>query len=106
MELGFTPRLLQPQLLGRMGAAISPAGGVVSTATDPVDESSRIRWELALSTAELCAAASRSTSAGPTTMERNESSGIQTPGRISAPRKPAAGKASGQSAAGNYAPGK
>lgn len=94
MELGITPSLLQPRLLGWMGTALSSAGNVVSTTTGRVGESSRVRGQLAVPSAELYSPAARPASSRAPTVERDESSGI----RIQTAGKPTAKSASAKAA--------
>ena len=97
MELGIATGLLQPRLLGRMGpAAVSSASGVVSAAPGRLDKPPGIWRQLALSSAELCAASPCSYPARPATVERNESAGIRATDKSTAgnasPSEPTSGK--------------
>jgi hypothetical protein len=56
MELGIASRLLQSDRLGRMGKSLSSSELLVSSATGQVGKPSGIRWQLALSSAELSSA--------------------------------------------------
>ena len=53
MELGLAPRLLQSRCLGRMGKSPSSAESLVSSAAYILQISSRIRRQLAISSAKL-----------------------------------------------------
>jgi hypothetical protein len=53
MELGIEPRLLQSQRLGEMGQSVSSSAPLVSSAPCVLQQPSRIRRQLGLSSAEL-----------------------------------------------------
>ena len=79
MELGRTPRLLQPRLLGRVVESLSSAEYLVSSAAGGVCESARLPWQLGLPSAWLQAPQLRE-SAGlqPSAVWTEQPSGLQS----------------------------
>src|SRR6266481_2568571 len=80
MELGITPRLLQPRVLGWMAESLSSAAPLVPPATGGVGQPARLRWQLALSSAELSASQSSRAAAGlqSSALRTEQSAGLQT----------------------------
>src|SRR5260370_41104921 len=93
MELGIAPRLLQSRGLGQFGKSLSSAKRLASSATGSLFQPSGLRWQLALSSAQL--SASLSSGAG---LQSSPARTCQTPG----PPASSTSAASRQQAASPY----